>query len=225
LKQIRKRLTYANVMSSLAVFLVIGGATAFAATQLPKNSVGSKQLKKNAVTTAKIKKEAVAGGKIKNGAVSESKLADGAVTTNKIGDNAVTTPKIIDNAVTSSKVANGSITGEKLATQYLPASTQGVPLAGANVSATGVVRAWFNRFGGEPTVNKVAAGDYRLTFPGLQGQSYFSTSLSTATLVANPGEISLSSASGNPIVNTFNSTGTATDHEFDLTLIFPGVEP
>jgi len=52
--QIRKRLTYANVMSSIAVFLVLGGA-AFAATQLPKNSVGSKQLKKNAVVSSKVK--------------------------------------------------------------------------------------------------------------------------------------------------------------------------
>ena len=31
MKPIRKRLTYANVMSSIAVFLVLGGATAFAA--------------------------------------------------------------------------------------------------------------------------------------------------------------------------------------------------
>jgi hypothetical protein len=51
-------------MSSLAVFLVLGGG-AFAATQLPKNSVGAKQLKKNAVTTAKIKKDAVTGAKVK----------------------------------------------------------------------------------------------------------------------------------------------------------------
>jgi hypothetical protein len=50
----RKRLSYANVMSSIAVFLVLGGA-AVAATQLPKNSVGSKQLKKNAVTSVKVK--------------------------------------------------------------------------------------------------------------------------------------------------------------------------
>ncbi len=63
MNQIRKRLTYANVMSSLAVFLVVGGATAFAA--LGKNTVGTKQLKKNAVTTAKIKKGAVTGGKVK----------------------------------------------------------------------------------------------------------------------------------------------------------------
>jgi hypothetical protein len=56
-KQIKKRLTYANVMSSIAVFLVLGGA-AVAATQLPKNSVGTKQLKKEAVSLAKIKKGA-----------------------------------------------------------------------------------------------------------------------------------------------------------------------
>ena len=52
MKQIRKRLTYANVMSSIAVFLVLGGA-AVAATQLPKNSVGSKQLKKNSSSRRK----------------------------------------------------------------------------------------------------------------------------------------------------------------------------
>ena len=67
MKPIRKRLTYANVVSSLALFLALTGATAFAANQLAKNSVGSKQLKKNAVTTAKIKNEAVTAGKIKNG--------------------------------------------------------------------------------------------------------------------------------------------------------------
>jgi hypothetical protein len=76
-KQVRKRLTYANVMSSLAVFLVLGGATAFAATQLAKNSVGSKQLKKNAVTAAKIKKDAVTGAKVKPGSLSASDFAAG----------------------------------------------------------------------------------------------------------------------------------------------------
>ena len=54
MKQIRQRLTYANVMSSIAVFLVLGGATAFAATK-----IGANQLKANSVLTGKIKKEAV----------------------------------------------------------------------------------------------------------------------------------------------------------------------
>jgi hypothetical protein len=71
-KGISERLTYANVMSSIAVFLVLGGATAYAA--LGRNSVGARQLKKNAVTAAKIKKNAVTTAKIKNHAVTAAKL-------------------------------------------------------------------------------------------------------------------------------------------------------
>jgi hypothetical protein len=75
LKQIRKRLTYANVMSSLAVFLILGGATAFAATK-----IGANQLKANSVKTGKIVKEAVTTSKLKNNAVSTAKIANDAVT-------------------------------------------------------------------------------------------------------------------------------------------------
>lgn len=79
-KQIRKRLTYANVMSSIAVFVVLGG-TAFAATQLPKNSVGTKQLKNNAVTKKKIKKNSVVTNKIKNNAVTGAKVKESSLST------------------------------------------------------------------------------------------------------------------------------------------------
>jgi hypothetical protein len=58
MKSVRKRLTFANVMSSIAVFLVVAGGTAFAASQLGKESVGTKQLKKEAVSLAKINKAA-----------------------------------------------------------------------------------------------------------------------------------------------------------------------
>lgn len=66
-------------MSSIAVFLVLGG-TAFAASQLGKNSVGKKQLKNGAVTTAKLKKNAVTTAKIKNNAVNGAKVKDGSLT-------------------------------------------------------------------------------------------------------------------------------------------------
>jgi len=54
MKRVRMRLTYANVMSSIAVFFVVAGGTAFAASELGKESVGTKQLKKEAVSLAKI---------------------------------------------------------------------------------------------------------------------------------------------------------------------------
>ncbi|MEA3035626.1 MAG: hypothetical protein QOH04_1391 [Sphingomonadales bacterium] len=65
MKMLQGKLTYANVISTLCLFLLLGGGAAFAATQLPKNSVGSKQLKKSSVTAAKIK----------NGAVTQAKIA------------------------------------------------------------------------------------------------------------------------------------------------------
>lgn len=62
---LRGKLTYANVVATLALFLVVAGGSAFAAKQmLPKNSVGSKQIKNGAVTGGKIKNGAITGGKI-----------------------------------------------------------------------------------------------------------------------------------------------------------------
>jgi hypothetical protein len=53
----------ALVISLIALFVALGG-TGYAATHLPKNSVGAKQLKKSAVTSAKIKAGAVTAAKI-----------------------------------------------------------------------------------------------------------------------------------------------------------------
>jgi hypothetical protein len=64
MKAIRGQLTYANIVSTLCLFLLLGGATALAAGQLGKNSVGTQQLKKNSVTNAKIKNGAVTGAKV-----------------------------------------------------------------------------------------------------------------------------------------------------------------
>ena len=45
----RSRLTYANVVSTIALILAIGGGAAFAASK-----IGTREIKANAVTTGKI---------------------------------------------------------------------------------------------------------------------------------------------------------------------------
>jgi hypothetical protein len=55
MRKILSKLTYANVMATLAVFFVLGGGAAFAAGKLAKNSVGPRQLRKNSVNSAKVK--------------------------------------------------------------------------------------------------------------------------------------------------------------------------
>ena len=70
----RARLTYPNVISTLALIAVIAGGTAAA---LPgKNSVQSNDLRKNAVKARAIASNAVRGGEVKDGAVGGAEVAD-----------------------------------------------------------------------------------------------------------------------------------------------------
>ncbi len=61
----RRSLTYANVVSTICLFVVLGGAAYGAArVALPRNSVGARQLRRGAVRTGKIRNGAVTGKKI-----------------------------------------------------------------------------------------------------------------------------------------------------------------
>jgi hypothetical protein len=70
---IRQRLTFANVTSVIALFCALGGG-AYAAVNLPKNSVGVKQIKNGAVTNAKLGKDAVTGAKVKDASLTGSDI-------------------------------------------------------------------------------------------------------------------------------------------------------
>jgi hypothetical protein len=78
--RLRSRLSFANVVSCLALFVALGGST-YAAISLPKKSVGTKQLKKNAVTKAKIKKNAITTAKIRANAVTGAKVKESTLST------------------------------------------------------------------------------------------------------------------------------------------------
>jgi hypothetical protein len=67
-RKLRARLTYANVMATVAAFLALGGG-AYAKLSLPKNSVGPKQLKVHAVTGSKVKPGTLGLGAFKRGAI------------------------------------------------------------------------------------------------------------------------------------------------------------
>src|SRR5690348_7635233 len=63
-----RRVSYAEVVATLALFIALGGAS-YAAVKIPKNSVGTKQLKKNAVNSSKVKNKSLLASDFKPGQI------------------------------------------------------------------------------------------------------------------------------------------------------------
>jgi hypothetical protein len=114
LRRLRPRLSYANVIATLALFIALGGG-AYAAVTAPKNSVTSRSIRNGQVKRVDLAARAVTNSRIGPNAVSNSKVGPNAVSTGKIADNAVTTTKVLDGAITTSKVLDAAITTPKLA--------------------------------------------------------------------------------------------------------------
>jgi hypothetical protein len=76
---LRKRVTVANVIAFVALFVALS-ATSYAAFKLPANSVGTKQLKKGAVTTAKLATGSVDGSKVAPNSLTGQDIQDGSLT-------------------------------------------------------------------------------------------------------------------------------------------------
>jgi hypothetical protein len=109
-----RRLTYANVTSTLALVVALSGGVAFASGQLAPKSVGATQLRPGAVTADKIRKNAVTAPKIMALAVKEGKIAGAAVTSSKLGAGSVTSEKLVSGAVGTVAIADNSVTGQKV---------------------------------------------------------------------------------------------------------------
>ncbi len=73
IRQLRRRITYANVASTLALVLALGG-TSYALT-LPRNSVGASQIRAQAVGSSELRSNAVLGRHIRHGSITPGDLS------------------------------------------------------------------------------------------------------------------------------------------------------
>jgi hypothetical protein len=105
---IRSHLSFANLISLMALFVALGGTT-YAAVALPKNSVGSKQIKKRAVRNKHINTNAVSASKVQGNAISSPKIADGTVFSADLGDNSVGSSELGDNSVGAGEIASNAV--------------------------------------------------------------------------------------------------------------------
>jgi predicted permease len=200
MRRARRRLTYGNVVATLALFLALSGGAVWAA-----NKITSKQIGKGAVKNKNLAKNAV---KAKN-------LAKGSVTSAKLGKNAVNNAAIADGVVNFAKLAAG--------TNVIASSTAG-PLPANQKSSTTVS---FNPpltvtpAPGQPlTVNIEARGT--LSQPGEEGCSV----IILPTVNGNPmviGEVLSLQSPDNPPEAFFPNGIPVASISFPVGLAQPGV--
>lgn len=75
-KRPRAHLTYSNIVSTLCLFVLLGGV-GYAAANLPRDSVRSKQIKAGAVKNAELATNAVSSPKVRDGSLLASDFASG----------------------------------------------------------------------------------------------------------------------------------------------------
>jgi hypothetical protein len=166
--KLRARLTYANVVATLALFVALGGSS-YAVTALSKNSVRSKHIVNGQVKRADIGRNAVTSPKVKDFSLLASDFAAGQLPRGEKGDKG-------DRGLQGVR----GIQGEP-GTDGAPGSARayalggGLACPGAPVIACPVLRG--KGAAGAPYIFKVATGVYCVGFPGIDAAASGSVAL------------------------------------------------
>jgi hypothetical protein len=177
MRRLRSHLSYANVTATIALFVAISGAGAYAAGLAPK-SVGAPELRPGAVTANKLRKNAVITPKIKSKAITNPKLAGSSVDGRVLGPGSVTEEKIVTDAITHEKIAPEAITGDQIVESSLTKvprasfadsatnAESANPLAFADVDENGILNPVLSKGLAPADVSKTATGVYCIAIPG-----------------------------------------------------------
>jgi hypothetical protein len=129
----RPRLTYANVVSSLALFLVLTGGAAYALDG--SNTVFTDDIVNGEVKVADIGQGAVTTDEIANGQVKAGDVGDGEVKTAEIANGQVLSADVGDENLTGAEIASNSLKGADIDESTLSSIGGGGP-AGGDLTGT-----------------------------------------------------------------------------------------
>ncbi|MCW2856412.1 MAG: hypothetical protein JWR52_2027 [Marmoricola sp.] len=202
----KSRFSYANVASTLALVIAIGGggAATAAALTLPRNSVGSPQIINGAVHGVDIHASTITGGKVAGHTLTGANIAGGTVTGANVKDHSLGHADFTTAPV-------GLVQG--YVWDSVPASTLNTAV---NIGAPGNAYA-YNSSGGAITVTRTGVGVYEVTFVGLD----FYPGNVQVTAYGGGSEQCKSGGWGTDTaaVVCFDSTGAPVNTLFDLSVI------
>jgi hypothetical protein len=139
----RKRLTFANVTSMIALFVALGG-TSYAAATLPSNSVGKGQIRANAVGKSEAAPNSIGKAEVSTSSIGRSEIATNGVAASEIKANAIDSDEIADGGLQAadlSDAAKAAINGVKFHSAVTAAGAQSAGNA-KTVTHTGSTNAY-----------------------------------------------------------------------------------
>jgi hypothetical protein len=215
LRKLRRHMSFANVTSLLALFVALGGTTAYAA-----NTVFSTDIVDGEVKTADLATVGVTNPKLATGAVTTTKIAPLAVMNSRLNNNAVTSEKIFDSQVTSNDIATGAVRSAEVLDFVLTNQDVGVLFAEVNADATIAASS-----GGVfvTRVGAVGAGQYEVDFGHFIATTCTAVAtIGSATTTPAAGEVNVTDRVDNVeavLVDTNGSGGGAADKPFRLVVV------
>jgi cytoskeletal protein RodZ len=241
----RRRARFSHVVAALAVVLVLGSGSAYAATQITgknikNNTVSSKDIKDASLTGADIADRSLSTSDVLDATLTGADIKDGSIGSADINDGGIGTADIADGAITTSDVAAKTLTAADLAANAVSAlelqdnavdtgavvdfglSNEDVGVLFAQVSSTGTVS---NSSGGAVTASKIGGagtGQYEVDFARNVSLCAFVATIGGATTGAALGEVNVSDRANNVeavFVDTNESNGSAADKAFQLVVV------
>ena len=125
---IRTRLTYANVIATLALFLALSGGVVYAAGTLGRNAVKSKNIAANAVKNRNLARNAVGNKNLAKDAVTSAKVKAGTLTRTDLAANTLSGLPVADAQAAS--IPNLAVEGTRGTPIPLTGTTTFTPEAG-----------------------------------------------------------------------------------------------
>jgi hypothetical protein len=187
---VRPRVTYANVMATIAVFIALGG-TSYALT-LPRNSVGAEQIRSKAVGSSELRSRGIRSKHIRNRSVG-----------------------VQDLSTRARSLLRGQQGLPGVQGPAGPAGPPGTPYSAAMNSGGSVASG-----NGRPGGHEAGTGLYKVLFDRDMTSCRATATLSRVpgggTEDPPAGEITTSTTSTGVTVKTYNSAGTPTDLPFHL---------
>jgi hypothetical protein len=205
---VRRRLSFANVTSGLALFVALGG-TSYAAVTLAADSVTEREIRNGAVGTNEIRTGGVGAGELRTGSVRSPEIRTDAVRSSEVREGAIRTSELADAGV---ELADLSTAARTALTDASAVTFR------AAISSTGAAAA-----GNAKGASRTAVGEYSVDLGRDVGACQFSATLAavtTGTTVEQPpvGVVTAHTTTDNTkvVVKAFRPDGTALDAPFHL---------